>query len=331
MSHKVDVLLTIYTRTEFLENAIRSVLAQTFDDFQLHILDDGGLLATESIIAKFRDYRIRHYVNNPRAGVASSVFSAIRRLKAPYFAIINDDDQWSQSFLFTVVRAIEAQPNAAVAFCRYNIINAKGAVLETASTSAEHRFGRDIVPPGIHDNLEFLVIKYNLVQIAMGAVVRRSCLRMDLLYSEVGGAYDFWIAVNLGLSASRCIFINEILTQYRDHDQMETNTRRTNKGADTYFIYRKLIELGVHQEYLPLIRKREREAYYVVWRNRLRYKSRLFMAKEFYRDRGILGFIMEPRVWALLAMPENLVAVTSEMRRLSNRLFDYIRFSGPRV
>ena len=91
----VSVILPTYNRAAYLRECIESVLRQPEVDLELLIVDDGSTDDTESLVASFKDERIR-YFKRPHTGWISSMKNfAIDRSSGEYLAFIDSDDSWT--------------------------------------------------------------------------------------------------------------------------------------------------------------------------------------------------------------------------------------------
>lgn len=99
---KVSVLIPTRNRAELLQKAVTSVLAQSFADFELIIVNDGS-----EPLPQFSDSRIRT-LNSGEAGAVSARNIAAHAVQGDVIAWLDDDDQWSdQEFLKDALAAIE--------------------------------------------------------------------------------------------------------------------------------------------------------------------------------------------------------------------------------
>ncbi len=90
-SPRVSALVTAYRRPELLAEAVESVLAQTFDDFELIVLEDGSR-DCEPAIRRYGD-RVR-YQWQPNAGQAAARNAAARLARGEWLAFLDDDNRW---------------------------------------------------------------------------------------------------------------------------------------------------------------------------------------------------------------------------------------------
>ena len=90
---KVSVVILTYQREKILPQAIESILAQSYKDFELIIINDGSTDQTDEVIKKYKDKRIRYYKNDRNRGVAYSRNRAADLAKGEYVMIMDDDDK----------------------------------------------------------------------------------------------------------------------------------------------------------------------------------------------------------------------------------------------
>ena len=91
-SPKISVLVPVYNAEKFIARTIQSVLDQTFEDFELIILNDGSTDKTEKIIQSFNDKRIVYIKNEKNSGISASRNKLITLARGEYCAILDHDD-----------------------------------------------------------------------------------------------------------------------------------------------------------------------------------------------------------------------------------------------
>lgn len=88
----VSVVMLTYKRADILPQAIESILAQTYPDFELIILNDGSPDNTDEVVKKYHDKRIRYYKNKQNKGIAYSRNRGVSLARGKYIMIMDDDD-----------------------------------------------------------------------------------------------------------------------------------------------------------------------------------------------------------------------------------------------
>src|SRR3989338_5091992 len=95
ISPKVSVIIGTYNRCSILPVAIESVLAQTYTDFELLIIDNGSIDQTEKVVRSYSDSRIRYVLNpKPTQSCAGPRNIGLEMSKGKFIAFLDDDDIW---------------------------------------------------------------------------------------------------------------------------------------------------------------------------------------------------------------------------------------------
>ena len=115
MPHFSNVIPT-FNRVNKLKSTIESVLNQTFDDFELLIMDDGSVDGTEKMVNKFGDSRIKYEWAINSGGPATPRNRGIEKAAAPWISFLDADDIWYPNRLFEVAEAIRFNQSYEVFF-----------------------------------------------------------------------------------------------------------------------------------------------------------------------------------------------------------------------
>jgi glycosyltransferase involved in cell wall biosynthesis len=110
----VSVCIRAHGRPDALAATIASVLAQTYDDFEVVVSDDSGGL--EQVTASFDDPRVLYRLNPAPAGPAANLKHAVEQARGAFVAILNDDDLWLPEFLARAVAVLDDDPEIGIVF-----------------------------------------------------------------------------------------------------------------------------------------------------------------------------------------------------------------------
>ncbi len=121
----VSVVMPVYHVERFVGEAVRSVLAQTFEDFELIIVDDGGQDRSMAICESFDDPRI-FIVRQKNRGLAGARNTGIAAARGQFIALLDSDDRWLPEKLALHVIHLEANPNIGVSFSPSRFIDEDG-------------------------------------------------------------------------------------------------------------------------------------------------------------------------------------------------------------
>lgn len=124
---KVSVIIPTYNRGSLISRAVESVLAQTFTDYELIVVDDGSTDQTQQVLAKFKK-RIR-YIFQENSGVSAARNHGIREATGEYIAFLDSDDYWIPDKLSQQVKVLDNHLNFGIVYTRMPIINENGDVV----------------------------------------------------------------------------------------------------------------------------------------------------------------------------------------------------------
>jgi len=225
---KVSVALITYNRPQFLNQAINSILNQTFTEFEFLILDNGSDEETKKLILKFNDKRIR-YIRNPK-NQREFYNVAFKEAKGEYLLIAHDDDIMLPDFLTKEVEAMEKYPESIVISCNACSIDKNNKIL---------------FPNLLNLNKTQVFEKYqyisHFIHSRHGIICPTALMRKEYFLSHdldfnflVGPAADNYLWIKCNLSNNTLIIIPEILYKYRIHDNQDSLNNKISMDTKLY-------------------------------------------------------------------------------------------------
>ena len=230
---KVTVLMPVLNSSQYLHSSIRSILGQTFKDFQFLIIDDGSQDGSQDIVRSFQDPRILLVQNESNLGVAATLNKGLALSKTKYIARMDADDISKATRIACQVEMMEREADLDICGSWVRMIDddGKGQVIRYPTESAIIKsyllFNNPLAHPSV-------ILRKN------------SLLRHSLSYDERIGAgqdYEFW-----SRCAEFCCIKNipKSLVLWRRHSQGVTN-KDFQKSNDTALLVqnRELAKLGL--------------------------------------------------------------------------------------
>ena len=223
MTPKVTVLLPVHNGEPFLAQAIESVLAQTFTDFEFVIVDDGSTDETPATVASFDDSRIRLLRNERNLGLVPSLNSGLEAAAGEYIARLDHDDYCRPERLERQVELLDASPEVGVVGAWMDLVEAGGRRVGL------HR-------PRIDDHTEFVfqTLSGGVLISHPSAMYRRAPVIALGGYDEsMLGAEDKDLWRRLALERWDARIVPEPLVVYRLHDQQSSQVHSSeHREAD---------------------------------------------------------------------------------------------------
>ena len=126
----ISVVIPLYNKEKSITSTLRTVLNQTFRDYEIVIVNDGSTDGSVEEIEKVQDDRIR-LVHQPNAGVSAARNRGIEEAKGDLIAFLDADDEWKPEYLATQYHLFQKYPECSVFACNYEFRDVSGKVTPT--------------------------------------------------------------------------------------------------------------------------------------------------------------------------------------------------------
>jgi glycosyltransferase involved in cell wall biosynthesis len=204
----VSVVIPTFNRKDYVQEAIESVLSQTFTDYEIIVVDDGSTDCTGEVLS-VRFGPLIHYVWQENQGESVARNQGVKLSQGEYIALLDSDDLWEPQKLEKQVAALESSQSTILVFTSSWRIDA-----------ASHKLGDAPTDQNIHQDqltIEALCL-YNI----MGSAVSTAMIRRDAFNAvegfdpsiRYGEDWDLWLRLRLHGSFR---FLNEPLACKREH------------------------------------------------------------------------------------------------------------------
>ncbi len=185
----VDVIMPVYNSADFIEEALESVLAQTYQPLRIWVINDGSSDQTPQLLKSYeRRYpdKIR-ILHKPNGGPASARNMGLQKTTAPYIAFLDADDIWLPQKLEKEVAVLKANPAIGLVYCDNFFVNEHGATIENYIRKVGFYRGAAL--------LDFFMEFFLMIP---GVVVRQACFMDVGLFDEnlqVGEDFDLFLRI----------------------------------------------------------------------------------------------------------------------------------------
>lgn len=209
----VSFIVPCYKLAHLLPECVNSILAQTYRDFEILIMDDCSPDNTAEVARSFTDPRVIHVRNQPNLGHLRNYNKGIRMARGKYIWLISADDCLRRDYaLERYVRVMEEHPNVGYVFCA-------GCALSDHTETGVIRSSMYRREDGIFPGREFLLdlLKGNFILAASG-MARKECYEKVSYFPEdmpYGGDWYLWCVYALHYDVA---FFADAMVNYRVHD-----------------------------------------------------------------------------------------------------------------
>lgn len=108
-----SVIIPLYNKAPYVEKAVQSVLEQTFQEFELIVVDDGSQDSSLDIVQKYKSSQVQ-IVSQVNAGVSTARNNGVKLTKYSYLCFLDADDWWEPTFLEEMKMLIDEFPDAGI-------------------------------------------------------------------------------------------------------------------------------------------------------------------------------------------------------------------------
>lgn len=204
----ISVVIPLYNKQLFIAQAIESVLAQQFRDFELLVINDGSTDGSRSIVTTYNDKRLR-LIDIDRSGVSVARNIGIEASVYNWIAFLDADDWWDENFLAEMIASIRAYPD-------HNVF-ASGRT--HVFVDVEKRYNNPFIPKegelGLINFFQVISSYLPLIN-SSNAMVRKEHFTTAGFFREkqkMHEDHDLWMRLCIG---NEVVFINRNLSFYRN-------------------------------------------------------------------------------------------------------------------
>ncbi|MDP8208206.1 MAG: glycosyltransferase family A protein [Candidatus Electryonea clarkiae] len=122
VKNTISVVIPLYNKEQYIARAIQSVLSQTYNDFELIVVDDGSTDASAKVVEEFNDPRQR-LIRQPNAGECAARNRGIAESRTELIAFLDADDQWLPEHLIAIKCLSEKYPECGAFATAYDIVD----------------------------------------------------------------------------------------------------------------------------------------------------------------------------------------------------------------
>lgn len=220
---RVSVVVPNFNHARFLDERIESILAQTYQDYEIILMDDASTDHSTSVLRRYEGHpRVRCLLENEvNTGCPFTQWNrGVLAARGEYVWIAESDDAAEPVLLGTLVERLERHPNVGVAYCQSVAVDEHGGVLYPLSAWTEdldaERWRSDFVNDGRDECAHYLSLRCTIPN-ASGAVFRRQVYIDAGMADEsfrLAGDWMLWVKL---LLRSDIAFVAADLNRFRVH------------------------------------------------------------------------------------------------------------------
>lgn len=217
---KVSICIPTYNCEEFVEASVKSVLGQTFDDFELIIVDDKSNDDTFEVLKSLKDGRVKLFRNLYRLGLVNNWNRCLELSKGEYVGVFHQDDLMECDNIKEKVKFLDSNPGVGFVFSDAKTIDCHGQVIGEHWSINLQGVGSGVING--RDFFKAMMLGDNFV-CCPSVLLRRECLEKLSIFDNrlpYSVDYEMWLRISLFYDVG---YIDWPLISYRIHNKNETN------------------------------------------------------------------------------------------------------------
>lgn len=227
---KVSVIIPTYNRVSFVVKAIDSVLAQTYDNYEIIVVDDGSTDNTREVLKKYGN-RIK-YFHQDNSGVSAVRNKGIIQSTGQWIAFLDSDDEWLPEYLSNQMKLSEKDPTLC-ALITNSVRISNGKIIHN---TFENKKFLKLFKQDAHLILKrplYYILKYQLTDVQSLVVRKVAAEKAGLFEQNMTIAEDFDFACRVSLLGPLGANKKELVKIYR-RDEKNKNLTQQLKDRGIY-------------------------------------------------------------------------------------------------
>lgn len=220
MNDLVSIIMPSYNTERFIADSIQSVLNQTYQNWELIIVDDCSTDNTDTVVASFTDSRIRYLKNDVNSGAAVSRNRALREAKGKWIAFLDSDDLWAPEKLEKQIKFME-ENDYHFSYTNYEKIDEESNKLNIFVSGPKEVTEKDMYR---YCWVGCLTVMYDAEQVGL----------IQIKDIKKNNDYAMWLQVS---KKANCYLLSENLAKYRIRKKSISHDKLSKKLKSHYDLF----------------------------------------------------------------------------------------------
>lgn len=213
----VTIVVPVYKVEKYLDKCVESVLAQTYKNIEILLIDDGSPDKCPEMCDSWeeKDKRIRviHKINN---GISAARNTGIKNANGEFICFVDSDDFVEPNYIKSMLE-IQNEKNSDVVFCKIKKVTENGEICETYQNENMDCFSKD---PTIQS-----FFKFNITMSAARLLIKTNLAKKVLFDEQLKSGEDLNFLLRVLLCNPKCDYVDEFLYNYLKNSNSLTQTK----------------------------------------------------------------------------------------------------------
>lgn len=247
---KYSILIPVYNVEKYLEKCLNSVLAQTYTDYEVILVDDGSTDSSSEICDRYSEDKRIHVYHKKNSGLLLTRRYSLKLAAGEYILFLDSDDFWDPNLLETVDKVVcEYKPD--MVMYRYRKVDEDGIPKKDMINILPDR---SVYTEENKRTLLRKVVETSELNNMWSKCVKRNIIDIDRDYSEFGDkrGEDILQSTPLFINSKKAVYINDVLYNYRLSQSGRCRNFKEKYVFDTETVRKEILrqftEYGITQD-----------------------------------------------------------------------------------
>jgi len=235
---KVSIIVPNYNHASYLPKRLESIFHQTYQDFEVILLDDCSTDNSVEVLEKYANHpKVSHFIiNEENSGSPFKQWNkGVTLSKGEYIWIAESDDYADETFLEKLVPTLNQNPKVGIAYCQSHVVNENNDLIKSriswTKSLHETRWNENFTNDGRDEVAKYLIIK-NTIPNASGTLIRKqSYINAGMAPVNMKMAGDWYLYLSI-LNQYNIAFIKEELNYNRQHPTITRNHKTKDQSLN---------------------------------------------------------------------------------------------------
>lgn len=296
----ITVVVPTFRRPGLLVHTLTSIQAQTLQDYEVLVCDNGADIETEQLAASFGNDRIRYLPRERNLGMLRNVIDGFTRARGDMVMVLNDDDMLLPESLESLVEPFTRHPELGLSFGAVQFIDEAGAVMEPQTRALHHSSGRSRMTPGWINNGTEAVVR-GAVQLT-AAALRKDTVDWAGIPDEVATAYDMHLMLGAVEHGRPVYYTGTTTIRYRLHSGSDTSRQLGRQARGAAHALESALASGAHRD-MSVLQDRLAQVCLDAGRDLLQRRDPGHGRRFLRRSLSLRPSLTAARLWCLSLLP----------------------------
>lgn len=238
VSPMVSVIMPVYNAEQYIEEAVNSILKQSYKNIELILVDDGSSDNSVEVLKRIMDKRCVLHINQVNQGIATSRNIALKMARGKYVAFMDDDDVAEQERIATEVNFLENNEE-------FGIVGGKIVLIDKNGDAYEHSYMKEIWwnPKLIKAAYLFQSVLYNSTIMMRKEIIDSYQLKFE---DNCQGMEDYRFYMECS-KITKITNLDQVFLRYRVHEASETQKVRKHRAEKRAQIHKEIQKISLEK------------------------------------------------------------------------------------